>query len=167
MDKHMERENVYIHYLIQDLENFMERNIKKVEDLIKKPAVMSMEEGWFVLDSYSKGLKKVMDIIRVSKDIDDKQMFKLVSILSSEILAWIALTYPHIEHTLQPLVKDMNIRNKHILDVIFDALILLEDFIDNPSDMADKKEEIYSIYGDISRFFGFLSQVAHKGALEN
>ncbi|NPA16195.1 hypothetical protein [Persephonella sp.] len=162
----MERESVYVHYLIGDLESYVVDNREKVEKLINKKDI-TVEDSIYIFDRFSNSLKKTTALIKLSGEIEDRDTLRTISILSSETIAWVMFTLPSVEATMPLFMENLIFDNRHVIDALGELLLELDEFIENPERLSVLNEELYSMLNEVSMFFGHLSTMMKKGAKEN
>jgi hypothetical protein len=92
---------------------------------------------------------------------------RTISIISSEIIAWILFTFPAVEDFITVFTENLIIEEKHVLDSLGDILIELDEYIENPAKMKEKDIYLLKAVNDISMGFYYLSKMVEKGAIEN
>ncbi|MBK3332204.1 hypothetical protein GWK41_03865 [Persephonella atlantica] len=159
--------NIYVHYLISELENYIIDNKKKIESIIKNKNRISVEESVYIFDKFSVSLKKATDLIKNSADISDIETLKTVSIISSETVAWVMFTLPNVESTIPVFLENLIIGNRHVIDSLGELLLEIDEFIENPSKLRTSSNELYQMINEVAMFFGHLSSMMKKGTVEN
>jgi len=163
----MEKDSVYIHYLIGDLESYVIDNRAKIEKLINTKSSMTVEDGVYIFDKFSNSLKKTTALIKLSREIRDRDTLRTISILSSETIAWVMFTFPSVEGTIPVFMENLLIDNRHVVDALGELLLELDEFIENPDRLHVLNEEVYTTLNEVSMLFGHLSTIMKKGAKEN
>jgi len=162
----MEKNNVYIHYLIGDLENYVVDNRLKIEKILNKKS-LSVEDSIYIFEKFSNSLKKTTNLIRLSKEVNDQDTLRTISIVSSETIAWVMFTFPSVEPVIPVFLENLMFDKRHIIDALGELLLELDEFIEKPEKLRSTNLEIFSMVNEVSMFFGHLSKMMKKGALEN
>ncbi len=159
--------NVYVHYLIGELENYITDNKKKIENIIKGKDKISVEDSVYIFDRFSTTLKKTTNLIKNSTNISDIETLRTVSIMSSETIAWIMFTLPSVESEMPVFIDNLILGNRHIIDVLGELLLEIDEFIEKPSKLRTSNSELFRAVNEVSMFFGHLSEIMKKGIIEN
>jgi len=162
----MERENVYVHYLIGDLESYVIDNREKVEKLINNNN-LTVEDSVYILDKFSNSLRKTTALVKLSKEIEDRETLRTISILSSETIAWVMFTLPSVEAVIPLFMENLMFDNRHVMDALGELLLEFDEFIETPQKLSALNEELHGMLNEVSMFFGHLSNMMKKGAIEN
>ncbi len=160
-------DNIYVYYLIGDLENYVIDNKKKVEKLLKSKSKISTKDGAYIFDKFSVSLKKTTNLIKNSAYVSDIETLRTVSVLSSETVAWIMFTLPNIESEIPIFLDNLILGNRHIIDALGELLLEIDEFIENPTKLKTSNKEFYNMINEVSMFFGHLSNMIGKGVIEN
>jgi hypothetical protein len=163
----MEKDSVYIHYLIGDLESYVIDNKAKIEKIINSRENLSVEDSLYIFDKFSNSLKKTTNLIKLSREIEDTGTLRTVSIISSETIAWIMFTLPSVESVIPVFMENLMIDKRHIIDALGELLLEFDELIENPEKLRSVNRELFVMVNDISMFFGHLSEIMRKGAVEN
>jgi len=162
-----ERDSVYIHYLIGDLESYVVNNRAKVERLINRKPAISVEDGVYIFDKFSNSLKKTTALIKLSGEVRDRDTLRTISVLSSETIAWIMFTFPTVENTIPVFLENLIIDDRHVIDALGELLLELDQFIENPEKLPAVNDQLYLMLNEVSMFFGHLSDMMKRGGKEN
>ena len=157
----------YIHFLIGELETYVLDNKSKVERIITEKKEISIQDGVFIFDKLSSSLDKTKDLIKLSREVDDKDTLRTISIISSETIAWVMFTFPSVEQSIPPFFENFVINNQHIIDALGELLIEFDEFIETPEKLKLANTEIFRAINDVSMTLGYISQMIKKGAVEN
>jgi len=163
----MEKESVYIHYLIGDLENYVINNRNKIERLINSKQDISQKEVIFIFNRFSDSLRKTTNLIKLSQEIEDRDTLRTISILSSETIAWILFTFPVVEESIPIFTENLIVEEKHLLDALGELLLELDEFIENPEKLKNFSQYLYKMVNEVSMTFGHLEKIIEKGEIEN
>ena len=159
--------NVYIHYLIGELESYVIDNRNKIEKLINNQKKISVQDSVFIFDKFSNSLSKTKDLIQLSQEINDRDTLRTISIISSETVAWIMFTLPAIEPSMPVFLENLIVYDRHIIDVLGELLLEFDEFIETPEKLKAVNPEVFNMINEISMTFGHLSKMIEKGAVEN
>ena len=159
--------NVYLHYLIGDLENYIIDNKKKIEKIIKSKDKISAEDSVYIFDKFSVSLKKTTHLIKNSSNTSDIETLRTVSIISSETVAWIMFTLPTVESEIPVFIDNLILGNRHIIDALGELLLEIDEFIENPTKLKTSHNELFHTINEVAMFFGHLSEMMKKGIIEN
>ncbi len=162
----MEKNSVYIHYLIGDLENYVIGNRHKIGKILNKKN-LSIEDSIYIFDKFSNSLKKTTNLIKLSNEINDKDTLRTISIVSSETIAWVMFTFPSVESVIPVFLENLIFDKRHIIDALGELLLEFDEFIEKPEKLRSINIEIFNMVNEVSMFFGHLSKMIKKGALEN
>ncbi|WP_457640233.1 hypothetical protein [Persephonella sp.] len=163
----MERDNVYVHYLIGELESYIIDNREKVEKLINSRKNISVEDSVFIFEKFSNSLKKTTALVKLSGEVADRDTLRTISILSSETIAWVMFTLPSVENTIPVFLDNLWVDNRHIIDALGELLLEFDEYIESPEKLSRYNEELYQALNDVSMAFGHLSDMMKKGVQEN
>lgn len=159
--------NVYIHYLIGELESYVIDNKNKIEKLINNQKKISVQDSVFIFDKFSNSLRKTKDLIRLSREINDRDTLRTISIISSETVAWVMFTLPAIESSMPVFLENFIVYDRHIIDALGELLLEFDEFIETPEKLKAVNPEVFNMINEISMTFGHLSKMIEKGAVEN
>ncbi len=163
----MGKSNLYVEYLIGDLESFVITQKEEVNSLINKKKELSLNDSVIIFDRFSKSLKKTTNLIKHVNEVEDAHLLKHITLITSETLAWILFTLPVVETNIPVFMDDLTVKNKHIVDVIGELLLQFEDILDKPVKMKEIESEILNQINDISMTISTLSEMIKKGSLPN
>ncbi|WP_456401372.1 hypothetical protein [Persephonella sp.] len=163
----MGKSNLYVEYLIGDLESFVITQKEEVNSLINKKKELSLNDSVVIFDRFSKSLKKTTNLIKHVNEVEDAHLLKHITLITSETLAWILFTLPVVETNIPVFMDDLTVKNKHIVDVIGELLLQFEDILDKPVKMKEIESEILNQINDISMTISTLSEMIKKGSLPN
>ncbi|WP_297454438.1 hypothetical protein [Persephonella sp.] len=159
--------NVYIHYLIGELESYVIDNRNKIEKLISNQKKISVQDSVFIFDKFSNSLRKTKDLIKLSREINDRDTLRTISIISSETVAWVMFTLPSIESSMPVFLENLIVYDRHIIDALGELLLEFDEFIETPEKLKAVNPEVFNMINEISMTFGHLSKMIEKGAVEN
>ena len=159
--------NVYIHYLIGELESYVIDNRNKIEKLINNQKKISVQDSVFIFDKFSNSLRKTKDLIKLSREINDRDTLRTISIISSETVAWVMFTLPSIESSMPVFLENLIVYDRHIIDALGELLLEFDEFIETPEKLKAVNPEVFNMINEISMTFGHLSKMIEKGAVEN
>ena len=159
--------NVYIHYLIGELESYVIDNRNKIEKLINNQKKISVQDSVFIFDKFSNSLSKTKDLIQLSREISDRDTLRTISIISSETVAWVMFTLPAIESSMPVFLENLIVYDRHIIEVLGELLLEFDEFIETPEKLKAVNPEVFNMINEISMTFGHLSRMIEKGAVEN
>ena len=163
----MKKSEMYVDFLIGDLEYFIFTNREKMNKLLESNKPPSYENSVEILEKFATGLSKTNQLINHLEEIEDYERIRNVFIVSSESLAWILFTLPSIMEQIPIFAEEINIKGQHLLDLIGNSLLQIEMFIDNPKSSKDLNIEIKKGINDIAMTLGYITNMLKKGSLEN
>ncbi len=163
----MEENNVYLNYLIGDLESFVFSKRREIDEFISEKDNLNYTDSIYIFNNLAKGLDKTTNLIKHLKETKNPNTIRDICILSSEIISWIIFTLPSLERGLEIFSYNFRVREKHIIDILGENLIILDEIIEKP-------EKLNFFYGDIllsiqtvNMGFGHIKKILEKGKLEN
>ncbi len=162
----MDEENIYLNYLISDLENYVFLHRKKANSIISK-GDFSQEDSLYILEKITETLVKTENLLRILNEIRDNNLKKHICIISSESLSWILFTLPNIEQQLPLFSENMRINGTHIMDILGDFILLLEEIIEQPKISQSSYFSLMRKISDISMALGYIYSLSKKGGKEN
>ncbi|RMA96118.1 hypothetical protein [Hydrogenothermus marinus] len=163
----MKKSEIYIDFLIGDLEYFLFSNKTKINSYVLENHIPTYKESLEILDKFSTGLKKTSQLIKYLDEIEDTERLRNIFILSSESLAWILFTFPSVAEKIPVFLEEFDIKGENILDMIGQNLIQIEMFIDNPKSSKYISKDLKENINNISMTIGHITQMIKKGSLEN
>ena len=159
--------NMYIDFLLGDLEYFLIKNRDEVNKYIQGQTTLSYENSLKILERFNIGLSKANQLMKFVDTTEDYDQVKNIFILSSESLAWVLFTLPSISEQIPIFTEELNIKGQHLLDVIGNSLLHIEMLIDNPLSFKHLTSEIKEEINNISMAIGHITNMIKKGNVEN
>ncbi len=163
----MKEDNVYLNYLIGDLESFVFSKRKEIDRIINEKEILNYTDSIYIFNNLAEGLNKTTNLIKHLKETQNPSIIRDICILSSEIISWIIFTLPSLERGLELFSQGFHIKEKHIIDILGENLIILDEIIEKP-------EKLNFFYGDIllsiqnvNMGFGYIQKIIEKGEIEN
>jgi len=142
----MKEDNVYLNYLIGDLESFVFSKRKEIDRIINEKEILDYTDSIYIFNNLAEGLSKTTNLIKHLKETQNPSVIRDICILSSEIISWIIFTLPSF---------------------LGENLIILDEIIEKP-------EKLNFLYGDIllsiqsvNMGFGYIQRIIEKGKIEN
>ena len=163
----MRESNIYVDFLIGDLEAYIYRQKKEINNLLKENVDLSVEQSILIFEKLAQSLKKTSDLIRFLNQVEDVETLRNVCIVSTESLAWVLFTLPTLEMNLPLFVENLKIKDSHIMDIIGENLISLEEMIENPKKLKFMHKEIFEGVKEASLSLGYINKIIQKGAIEH
>ncbi len=163
----MKKSEMYVDFLIGDLEYFIFSNREKMNKLLESNSPPSYESSIEILEKFATGLAKTNQLINHLEEIEDNERIRNIFIVSSESLAWILFTLPSIAEQIPIFTEELNIEGQHLLDLIGNNLLQIEMFIDNPKSSRYLNADIKKGINDIAMTIGHITKMLKKGSLEN
>ncbi len=162
----MDEENIYLNYLISDLENYVFLHRKKANNLLSAEN-FSKEDSLYILEKINKTLIKTENLLKILKDVNDVNLKRHICLISSESLSWILFTLPNIEQQLPLFSENMKINGIHIMDMLGEFILLLEEIIEQPKMSLNSYHILSKNINDISMTLGHLYNVSKRSETEN
>jgi hypothetical protein len=162
----MDEENIYLNYLISDLENYVFLNRKKANNLLSADN-FSKEDSLFILEKINNTLVKIENLLKILKDVKDTNLKRHICIISSESLSWVLFTLPNIEQQLPLFSENMRINGLHIMDMLGEFILLLEEIIEQPKISPILYQMVIKKINNISMSLGYIYTISKKGEVEN
>jgi hypothetical protein len=162
----MDEENIYLNYLISDLENYVFLHRKKANNLLSGES-LGKEDSLYILEKINKTLVKVENLLKILKDVHDVHLKRHICIISSESLSWKLFTLPNIEQQLPLFSENMRIKGTHIMDMLGEYILLLEEIIEQPKIPLYQYQILSKKINDISMALGYIYNMSKRSEEEN
>lgn len=163
----MKENNPYLEYLISDLEFFILNRRKKVDEYLKDKEVLDYKDSVYVFKFIVEGFSKTTNLLEHLKETKNSNLIRDVCILSSEVLSWTLFAIPSLEKNLEILTFGFKIGNKHMIDIIGENLIILDELIEKPEKLSFFYPDILSSIQDINMSFGYMQKMIDSSTKEN
>ncbi len=161
----MDEENIYLNYLISDLENYVFLHRKKANNLLSDN--LTKEGSLYILEKINETLVKTENLVKILQDVKDINLKRHICIISSESLSWVLFTLPNIEQKLPLFSENMRINKVHIMDMLGEYILLLEEVIEQPKISLNQYQNLSKKINDISMALGYIYNISKKGGEEN
>ncbi|RUM47652.1 MAG: hypothetical protein DSY47_06645 [Hydrogenothermus sp.] len=163
----MRDSNVFVSFLIGDLEYFIVNNRNEINNYIQKNQSIPYEKSLSILNKFAETLSKTSQLINYIEEINDKNLLRDMFIVSSESLAWILFTLPSLNEKLPIFPEELNINGQSIYDVIGNNLIQIEMLIDNPDISPFVAKNLKENIQEISMAIGHIVKMMDKSKERN
>jgi len=163
----MKDSNMFVSFLIGDLEYFIVSNRNEINTYIQKNESIPYEKSLAILNKFAETLYKTSELINYIEEIKDKNLLRDMFIISSESLAWILFTLPSLNEKLPIFPEELNINGRSIYDAIGNNLLQIETLIDNPDITPFVAKNLKENIQDISMAIGHIVKMMDKSKERN